>query len=117
MGAVVVLPTLNVFANVLFWRLAYVVCRYVSDVISPTYRAMNESDKAYWGCSVVSTMFSLVIVPLATYSIFSEGFLKRQDFTQTSSLSDFTFEIFVGYLLSDISTAIYQYSSWTGATE
>ena len=102
----------DIMACTLFWHGLYWIIRFVSARLSITYYGLEKPIRAYWAASWVSTVMAVILSGLCYHAAtISEMWVKWDLFLATSE-SRFAVSCFLGYLINDLSLALFYGAEW-----
>ena len=93
----------------------YAACFLASNIIARQTAPKNlaDADVAYWASSCVSTLHSLIIVPLAYLAM--EPLWFATDLIATTDASHRAIDIFIGYIIQDSLPLLWYRQQWSGS--
>jgi hypothetical protein len=107
----------GVFADVLPWLAFFQALYWIASLANQlsTYRSMSAHLQAYFSASVVATVHAVLVVILAVWAFSKDiTLLSTDDFFAASPESLQCCHCFLGYILSDLTIALYYNKRWDG---
>ncbi|KAF0925249.1 hypothetical protein E2562_015964 [Oryza meyeriana var. granulata] len=111
-------PYASVLGGILMCKLSYDFTRFISSFYFKGYASLTKMQKIEWNNRGMSTVHAIFITLMSTYLVFFSGlFSDQQDGPVTfrsSSLSNFTLGVSVGYFIADLAMILWLYPSLGG---
>uniref|UniRef100_A0A0E0PPU0 TLC domain-containing protein n=1 Tax=Oryza rufipogon TaxID=4529 RepID=A0A0E0PPU0_ORYRU len=111
-------PYASVLGGILMCKLSYDFTRFISSFYFKGYGSLTKMQKVEWNNRGMSTVHAIFITLMSAYLVFFSGlFSDQQDGPVTfrsSSLSNFTLGVSVGYFIADLAMILWFYPSLGG---
>ncbi|KQK05455.1 transmembrane protein 56 isoform X2 [Brachypodium distachyon] len=111
-------PYAAVLGGILMCKLAYDFTRFISSFHYKGYASLSKMQKIEWNNRGMSTVHAIFITVMSVYLVFFSGLFSDQldgpVTFRSSSLSNFTLGVSIGYFITDIAMIYWLYPSLGG---